>query len=146
MKNYTIDDVVNEMLSLPQKSNKRIVVDPRSYMIGVLVYKFNLTQHAIADMAKINRNKIQHNKGLPIYLWKDKTYQENIKKYHEKFPFDFSEIVPGAKNRNDKIKVVVYLSKSEHKKLKAYTQIKGHQYMPNTIRHLLKKSIKLWEE
>jgi hypothetical protein len=146
MNNYTITNIVNELLSLPQKSNKRVVVDPRSYLIGVLVYKFDLTQHAIADMAKINRHKVQHNKGLPVYLWKDKSYQENIKKYYEKFPFDFSKVVPKTKNRNTKIKVIIYLSKLEHKKLKAYAQIKGYQYVPKTIRYLIEKSMKLWEE
>ena len=95
MKSYTDVDIIAELKNLfPEfKTRKRTFVDPRNYLICILIYKFNYTEQRVADLFKgtkfqIDRSTVAHAKTKPLELTKDATFLENIALMHEKFPFD----------------------------------------------------------
>ena len=59
MRDYTIEEVVKSLLKINKKSRKRVLVDQRSYLIGILVHKFRLTEHQVAKLTGYNRHTVQ---------------------------------------------------------------------------------------
>jgi len=92
MENYTKEDIVQALSNISDKSRKRVYVDQRSYLIGILAYRFMITEYAIAKLTGINRHKINYNKRLALDFCKDKSYIENVYVYAQMFPFDFTII------------------------------------------------------
>ena len=95
MENYTDQDIIDELRSLfPEyKTRKRTYVDPRNYLICILIYKFNYTEQSVDDLFKgtkfeIDRSTVAHAKTKPLELTRDAGFLENIALMHEKFPFD----------------------------------------------------------
>jgi hypothetical protein len=67
---------------------------------------------------------------MPVSLYKD---------FHMSFPSSANKVRRSST-------VVVSLDGAMYKKLKAYQEIMGDAKIDVTIRNLLKKAIKLWEE
>lgn len=95
MKNYTDEDIIEELKNIfPEyKTRKRTYIDPRNYLICILIYKFNYTEQRVADAFdgtkfKIDRSTVAHAKHKPVELATDDIFLENIALVHEKFPFD----------------------------------------------------------
>jgi len=145
MEDYTKDDVINALIQIPVNSRKRVLVDQRSYLMGLLVYRFMMTEHAIANIVGIKRDKVHYNKKLALQLCTDKSYMQNVYVYAQMFPFDFSVIE--ATSSVHRLKTVeLVLDKKFFNKLKATGSILGHDDIRTTIKFLLEKSMKLWEE
>jgi hypothetical protein len=145
MEDYNKEDVLNALSSLDKKSRKRVLVDQRSYLIGILAYRFMMPEHQIAKITGIKRCTVNHNKTIILDFYKDKTYQENVYVYIARFPFDFSVVdrtKPGNKKRNIHLDLDTKLAN----KLKVAGSMLGHTDIRVTITFFLEKSLKLWEE
>jgi hypothetical protein len=145
MDEYTKDDVLNALLKLPIKTRQRVLVDQRSYLIGILAYRFMMSEHSIADVTSIKRDTVNYNKKLVLQFSKDKSYIQNVYVYAQLFPFDFSVIEKATKINRLK-RVELDIDQKFYNKLKTAGAILGHGDIRITIKFLLEKSLKLWEE
>jgi hypothetical protein len=145
MDDYSKGDVINALLSLDMTTRTRVLVDQRSYLIGILAYRFMMTEHQIAKRINIKRDKVNYNKRLVLQFYNDKLYKQNIYVYAQMFPFDFSIIQP-VSTSDRSIRVELDLDKKFYNKLKAAGSILGHTDIRITIKMFLEKSLKLWEE
>ena len=145
MEDYSKDDVLNALLSLDLTKRTRVLVDQRSYLIGILAYRFMMTEHQIADLIHIKRDKVNYNKKLAIQFYNDKLYKQNVYVYAQMFPFDFSVIEIVSITQRAK-RVELDLDKKLYNKIKAAGAILGHHDVRVTIKLFLEKSLKLWEE
>ena len=145
MNDYTKEDVISALSKLPSDSRKRVLVDQRSYLIGLLAYRFMMTEHSIARVTGYKRVKVNYNKKLALEFYKDKSYMQNVYVYAQMFPFDFSVIEKESSTHRLK-RVELDLDKKFFNKLKAMGAIYGQDDIRVTIKFLLEKSIKLWEE
>jgi hypothetical protein len=145
MEDYSKEHVISTLLSLDANKRTRVLVDQRSYLIGVLAYRFMMTEHKIADLTNINRHKINYNKKLAVQFYNDKLYKQNVYVYAQMFPFDFSVIEVVSITQRLK-KVTLDMDKKFYNKLKAAGSILGHNDIRITIKFLLEKSMKLWDE
>jgi len=144
---YTKEQVIEELAVLISvKTRKQIVVDKKSYLIGILAFKFKISEHKISQLTGIARNTVNYQKNLVLKLYNDKTYQINNKENIELFPFDFSIVKPYTKpNINRKEKVILTLEPQVVKKLKSIGKLHNHKRIKSTIYFIL-ENLKLWEE
>jgi len=144
MEDYTKDDVITALSKILMNSRQRVLVDQRSYLMGLLAFRFMMTEHAIAKATGIKRDKVNYNKKLVLQFCKDKSYIQNVYVYAQMFPFDFNVIDSSRPNRLKRVELD--LDQKFFNKLKATGSILGHHDIRITIKFLLEKSIKLWEE
>jgi hypothetical protein len=144
MDSYGKDDVIKALLELKSNSREQKLVDQRSYLIGLLVYRFMMTEHAVAAVSGYKRHTVNHNKRLPVQFINDKSYMQNVYVYAQMFPFDFSGIETTKTKRLKRIELDV--DQKFYNKLKAIGSILGHDDIRTTIKFFLEKTIKLWEE
>ncbi len=145
MEDYGKEDVLTALLPLITKTRKRVLVDQRSYLIGILAYRFMMTEHTIAKTIGLHRDVVNYNKRLVRQLHGDKSYQENIYVYAQMFPFDFGTVNDHVKVGRA-VRVELDLDRRFYNKLKAAGSILGHRDIRVTIKLFLEKSLKLWEE
>lgn len=146
MEDYGKDDVVASLKQLPNHLRTRSLVDQRSYLIGVLAYRFGMSEPQIAEILGFKRSKINYNKKLAVQFYNDKTFQSNVYVYAQMYPFDFSVIETVQQVQRNK-RVQIDISRNMYNKLKAAGSIYSHKDIRITIKFLLDKSIKmLWEE
>ena len=74
MEDYTKEDVLQALSKITVNSRKRVLVDQRSYLIGILAYRFMLSEHTIAKLTNIKRYSINYNKKIVLDFHKDKSY------------------------------------------------------------------------
>ena len=146
MEEYTKEDVVEALLKIPNKSRHRVLVDQRSYLVGLLAYRFLMTEHAIANIIGFKRDKVYHNKKLALQFHNDKSYMQNIYVYAQMFPFDFSLVDTSPTNTRRSTRVELDLERKVFVKLKAIGAIMGHKDVRTTIKLFIEKGLKLWEE
>ena len=146
MEDYTKEDVLNALSNLDLKTRSRVLVDQRSYLIGLLAYRFMMKEHEIANVIKIKRHTVNYNKKLVVQFFNDKMYKQNVYVYSVMFPFDFSVIELNALNSHRAKRVELDLDKKLYNKLKAAGTILGHNDIRVTIKLFLEKSLKLWEK
>jgi hypothetical protein len=142
---YIREDVINALLALNLKTNARVTVDQKSYLIGILAYKFMMTEHGIAKELNINRFTVNYSKKLALQFYNDKLYKQNVYVHSQLFPFDFSIIKKFSDTKRNK-QVELILDKKFYNKLKKVGDVLGHKDIRTTIQMLLEKSLKLWEE
>lgn len=144
MDEYSKNEVLEALSLLNPKSRKRVVVDQRSYLIGVLAYRFMISEFKIAELTGYKRATINYNKKVVIQFCRDKVYMQNVYVYAQMFPFDFS-IISASKSHRTK-KVELNIDDKTYNKLKAIGSILGHDDVRTTIKFFIQKSMKLWEE
>lgn len=145
MEDYSKEDVLTALLSMDLVTRKRALVDQRSYLIGILAYRFMITEHQIADLVNIRRDKVNYNKKIVLQFYNDKLYKQNVYVCANMFPFDFSIIETVSVSHRLK-RVELDLDKKLFNKIKAAGAILGHKDVRVTIKLFLEKSLKLWEE
>lgn len=146
MEDYNKEDVIASLKQLPSHLRTRSLVDQRSYLIGILAYRFGMSEPQIAEILGLKRSKINYNKKLAVQFYSDKVFQSNVYVYAQMFPFDFSVIETVQQVQRNK-RVQIDISRNMYNKLKAAGSIYGHKDIRITIKFLLDKSIKmLWEE
>ncbi len=92
MEDYNKEDVIASLKQLPQHLRTRSLVDQRSYLIGILAYRFGMSEPQIADILGFKRSKINYNKKIVMQFYGDKMFQANVYVYAQMYPFDFSVI------------------------------------------------------
>ena len=145
MEDYSKEDVLNALLSLDMKRRTRVLVDQRSYLIGILAYRFMMTEHEIAARIKIKREKVNYNKKLAVQFQNDKIYKQNVYVYAQMYPFDFNNVKVVSVTQRTK-RVELDIDEKFYNKLKAAGAILGHKDIRVTIKLFLEKSLKLWDE
>jgi hypothetical protein len=144
MEDYTKEDVLNELILLDRDSRKRHLVDQRSYLIAILAYRFEMTEHGIAKVLNYKRDKVHYNKKLALQFHADKSYMQNIYVYSVMFPFDLDIVEVARIHRSQRIELD--LDPKLYKKLRAARAILGHKDIRTTIKLFLEKSLLLWEK
>ena len=124
-KDFIEKDVIDFASTiLSQKSRKRKYVDPRNFLINILIYKFHWTETQVAILFRMDRTSVNHSKNMAYNLQNDLNYMEHTTEVREKF----SDYVPGF-NDKDKDKqeeyvrkrpVTMQLNKAEFEKLAHY--------------------------
>jgi hypothetical protein len=145
MEDYTKEAIIKALLALNLKTNARVTVDQKSYLIGILAYKFMMTEHSIAKELDIKRFTVNYSKKLALQFYNDKLYKQNVYVHAQLFPFDFSSVSKSSDTKRNK-QVELILDKKFYNKLKKAGDILGHKDIRTTIQILLEKSLKLWEE
>ena len=145
MEDYTKEEVLRALNLLDQTTRKRVIVDQRSYLIGILAYRFMMTEHQIATAVGIKRDMVNYNKRLAIQFQNDKAYNKNVYVYAQMFPFDFNSVEKYVRTGRA-VRVELDLERKLYNKLKAAGSILGHKDIRTTIKLFLEKSLKLWEE
>jgi hypothetical protein len=112
--------------------------------MGILAYRFMMSEFKIAELTGYKRATINYNKKVVIQFCRDKVYMQNVYVYAQMFPFDFS-IVSASKSHRTK-KVELNIDDKTYNKLKAIGSILGHDDVRTTIKFFIQKSMKLWEE
>ena len=146
MEEYTKEDVLEALSKIIVHSRKRVLVDQRSYLIGILAYRFMLSEHTIAKLTGFKRHNVNYNKKLALDFHKDKSYIQNVYVYAQMFPFDFSVIERGISLSDRSVRVELDLDRKLFNKLKAVGAIKGQSDIRVTIKFFLEKSLTIWEE
>ena len=144
MDEYSKNEVLEALSLLNPKSRKRVTVDQRSYLIGVLAYRFMMSEFKIAELTGYKRATINYNKKVVIQFCRDKVYMQNVYVYAQMFPFDFSVISASKSHRTKKIELNI--DDKTYNKLKTIGSILGHDDVRTTIKFFIQKSMKLWEE
>jgi hypothetical protein len=144
MEDYTKNDILNILIKMDLKTRKRVLVDQRSYLIGILAYKFMMSNSEIAKETGVTRFKAFYNKKLAVEFCKDKLYIQNVYVYAQLYPFDFTKPNIAKSNRNTTVELV--LDSKFYNKLKVTGEILGNKDIRTTIKFLLEKSMKVWEE
>lgn len=144
MDEYSKNEVLEALSLLNPKLRKRVTVDQRSYLIGILAYRFMMSEFKIAELTGYKRATINYNKKVVIQFCRDKVYMQNVYVYAQMFPFDFS-IISASKSHRTK-KVELNIDDKTYNKLKAIGSILGHDDVRTTIKFFIQKSMKLWEE
>ena len=119
MEDYTLEDILIECRLLASQNKSAVKKRERTYL-----------------------DKRNYLIGLLHYKFcKSSFYIAD--EFIQRFPYEF----PSSANKIRRSStVVVSLENSMYKKLKAYQEIMGDAKIDVTIRNLLKKAIKLWEE
>lgn len=145
--NYDVTDVLKELKKITCKSRKRELVDQRSYLIGLLYYRFKLTEENIASLTNINRNKIHYNKKLPITYKKNLDYIKHIKHLIGKYPYEFP-IFKNKKGRKDTAFTFIRFSTEQKEELRNAQKILKHSDITITIRYLIRNALKnkIWDK
>ena len=144
MEDYTVHDVVDAINLIDPNNRKRVLVDQRSYLIGLLAYKFDLSEYTIAGLIGYKRDKVNYNKRLVIQWHADKIYLQNVYVHATMFPFDFSPFKSGKTSRQ--VRIVLDINQKFYNKLKKYGDLSNQKDIRLTIKDMLTKVIKLWEE
>ena len=151
MEDYTLDDILIECRllaaqnKLAMKKRERTYLDKRNYLIGLLHYKYGKSSAYIGDLLGIDSSTVRAAKSHAYNLLRygDITFSANACEFIQRFPYDFPSSANKIRRHST---VVVSLDGLMFKKLKAYQEIMGDAKIDVTIRNLLKKAIKLWEE
>jgi hypothetical protein len=151
MEDYKLEDVLEECRILAaqnktaKKKRERGYLDKRNYLIGLLHYKYGKRSQYIGDLFNIDDSTVRASKAHAYNLlsYNDITFTANACEFIQRFPYEF----PSSANKLRRgTTVVLSLDIKMYKKIKAYGDIMGDDKISTTIKTLLKKSMKLWEE
>jgi hypothetical protein len=149
MKKYNKDDVINELLKLANKQRLQVVVDQRSYLIAILIYKFSMTEQSVADATGLSRIRVHYNKKLAINFYEHVSFQKHTEVYQNLFPFDFNAVADKLTEKaktNRKNEVTIFLDDVTFSKLKDVGAILGHAHITATMKLFIEKGLRLWEK
>ena len=151
MENYTLEDILKECETLAaqnktaRKKRERMYLDKRNYLIGLLHYKYGKSSKYIGNLFDIDDSTVRASKmhAYNLLSYNDITFSANACEFIQRFPYDF----PSSANKLRRgTTVVLSLEIKMYKKIKAYGDLMGDDKIATTIKNLLRKSIKLWEE
>ena len=148
---YELEDVLKECQILvahnktAMKKIERTYLDKRNYLIGLLNYKYGKSSVFIGDVLNLDSSSVRAAKSHAYNLLRfgDITFSANACEFIQRFPYEFPSSANKIRRHST---VVISLDGAMYKKLKAYQEIMGDAKIDVTIRNLLKKSMKLWEE
>jgi hypothetical protein len=149
---YTIEDLLEYWKNNKPafKTRKREVLDVRNYIIGILYYKFNVTETELETLMQMDRSTMNHAKKHPYNLIKagEATFMRHTINVRKLFPYEFPIV-----DRNDtafnqfnrQYSYIIHFDKKTYHKIQQYCALKDMD--PRTgLRHLIQKALALWEE
>ena len=151
MEEYTIEEILKECKNIVSKNEKSLTkrsrnyLDRRNYLIGLLYYKFGKSEDFIGKHVKLNRTTVHTAKvnAYTLLSYDDISFMANACYYIAKFPYEF----PRTASKIDRgYSVVLSLDSKMYKKIKHYQELKGDSKINITIKNLLTKTMKAWEE
>lgn len=151
MEDYKLEDILKECQTLAvqnktaKKKREREYLDKRNYLIGLLHYKYGKTSKYIGSLFGIDDSTVRASKmhAYNLLSYQDITFTANACEFIQRFPYEF----PSSANKLRRgTTVVLSIDSRMYKKLKAYGSVMGDEKIATTIKTLLEKSIKLWEE
>lgn len=149
---YTQYDVIQEFkkLFLENKNKKNEIIERRSYLIGILYYKFRLTESQIFSYTNLmSRSAINYTKKIAIDRLKqgDAKFIDNVSDLIEKFPFDFQEACGKVVHyTNSTVDISIKLNYKNYDRLRKYMKAKNIEEDNLAVQKLLLTTLKLWEE
>jgi hypothetical protein len=144
MEDYKIEEVIRSLKALDRNSRKRSLVDQRSYLFGLLHQKFEISEQKIAHLTGFTRSRVNYARRMPVQFMNDESYQQNVYVYAQLYPHNFRKSYAVKSHRHHTIKLVI--DNKTGRKLKRIKGILNHSDIRDTVKHLLEKSLKLWEE
>ena len=149
---YTLEDILNhwKRIEPAYKTRKRMVLDPRNYLLAIAYYKFKIPETKLNKMFDMDRSSVNHNKKIPYDLLriKESVFMRHTIEVRQLFPFEFpstnkEELLDERYIR--KFSYTVNFDKKTYHKIKAYSKVK--ELDPRTaLRDLIQKALALWEE
>ncbi len=147
---YTEQDVIDYLSNtlIIRKTRERTYIDPRNYLLGLLAYKYNYTEEAIATLFKIERSSVNHAKRHPYSMIsvRDSGFLTNVKEVMELFPYDFPE--PKHKefksHYEKKDKIEIFLDREMHDVIKQIART-GKTTVPRVLKNLITTSFKVMD-
>lgn len=145
---YTIEDITAYLTSITpaERTRQRVWLDPRNYLIGILYYKFNVSEIALETLLNIDRSTVNHAKKIPqaMISYYDPTFMKNTIEVRQLFPYEFpdKELKPQHQHQYS---YRVGFDKAAFKKVRAYCIMKG-EHPSLALSKLILKSLDLWEK
>ena len=149
---YTQYDVIQEFkkLFLISKDKKNQIIERRSYLIGILYYKFKLSEQEIFSYTNLlSRSAINYTKKIAIDRLRigDPRFIDNVSDLIEKFPFDFTEACGKVVHyTHSTVEVTIKLNYKNYARLNRYMKAKKITEDNLAVQQLLLTTLKLWEE
>lgn len=149
---YTEDDVIQEFkkLFLDKKNKKNEIIERRSYLIGILYYKFKLSEQQIFTYTNLlSRSTINYTKKIAVDRLKqgDPRFIDNVSDLILKFPFDFEEACGKVIHyTNSTMEVTIKLNYKNYDRLRKFMKAKKITEDNLAVQKLLLTTLKLWEE
>lgn len=144
---YTEEDVNDYITNtlVIKKSRKQDYLDVRNYLLGILYYKFNITEEELQHRYSIDRSTINVSKKNPYYLiqLKDYDFLKHTKEVSVKFPFVFPEPSTKSKPKHRK-KTNISLDNLTYGKVKIFAE-RNNLYTHTAMRLLIKRGLE-WGE
>tara|TARA_R110002167_G_scaffold68715_1_gene194003 strand:- start:1180 stop:1656 length:477 start_codon:yes stop_codon:yes gene_type:complete len=145
-KKYNLDEVLKKLKEItPQKKTRRREwLDKRNYIVGILYFKFCLTEREISELLDIERSAISNAKRHAYVLLeaKDELFMDHTLELSRMFPYKFTY---QRTLKNKKITIPISVSQITLKKLKKYKTFKSHSSMSKTIEELVDFSLFVYE-
>lgn len=119
---------LNDKVYIGENSNrmcrKRIFVDPRNYLIGILYCKYHYTEQEIGIMIKRKRIVVHHSKHMAFQNRNDSEFLINTAEVRNEFPFIFTKPEFNSRDLSRRTTIKVPITASRARKLERYkTQI-----------------------
>ena len=112
-----LNKVIYTGINKKAKCRKRVYVDPRNYLMGLLYHKYHYIEEELASIFKKDRCTINHSKHLAYYNRMDSTFIENTTEVRKLFPYTFT--APEKKVRQLKqFSIKMYINENDLEKLK----------------------------
>lgn len=149
---YSVYDVVQDLkkLYIGPKSRKRVLIERRSYLIGVLYYKFKLTELQIQSFTNlVSRSTINYAKKYAVELYNnnDTAFLNNVSDLIKKYPYDMAEYCPKVKHfKNSTVNITITLNYKNYARLNNYKKAKNIKEDYIAVQQLLLNTLRLWEE
>ena len=148
---YTQYDVIQEFkkLFLISKDKKNQIIERRSYLIGILYYKFKLSEQEIFSYTNLLSRSINYTKKIAIDRLRigDPRFIDNVSDLIEKFPFDFTEACGKVVHyTHSTVEVTIKLNYKNYARLNKYMKAKKITEDNLAVQQLLLTTLKLWEE
>jgi len=132
-------------------------VDRRYYLIGLLYYGYGMTEHAIAELLKIDRNRVHHNKIMGLKFREDRSYITNTADLRIEHPFTIKHVILKKNislNRTLSLHKIfgkhngytINLEDELAANLEKYSRVCGTRNAASTIKAVLTKFFEEWEE
>lgn len=145
-KTFSLQDVLIKFKEITpkKKTREREWLDKRNYLIGLLYYKFYLTERAISKLVDVERSAINNAKRQAYVLidCRDEVFMDNTMELSRLFPFKFT---PTRTLKSMKIQIPISVTQATLKKLKKYKKFKSHSSISASIEELLDFSLFVYE-
>lgn len=138
---------LNDHKLLRQKTRKRAVIDPRNFLINILYYRFNWSEHRIGALIGRDHSAVNQSKNNAYYHWEDEAFIRNTQHVRRTFP----EWLPPEPKIDHRIKngrklpITIKLTKLEYDRLNKLRKKFGHRNFSSMALKIVLDNISKYE-